>query len=266
MPNPITLFILKHRSVPGWEALAEAAENAGWNVRLVSLFESYLPWRHRALRGEIAVYGDAVFVTGMSRRLGYAVIGPPQDWFERFPEHLRQPWRFVRSWRTLTLGTLGGTPNWGRRYMVHVVDGRIGSISSWLRGQIPRRALYDSTNYRHGLPLGSWGPVQAEEMNPSEEERVRAFAHKVLTHPDISLPSVFGMTIGEVMPDHQMLVEHLYAAPFCPFVDSRAADLLPLLHRSCRPRVELSQSDQQWILRSRRTLLLLKTPRKAMKA
>lgn len=247
------LLLQKDYHVPGRAALAQAAQRRGWEVKQVSLLRSMLPVIRRSSSPEITAYGSQGFVTRMARRYGRAVLGPPEDWFAAFPDALRKPWHIREPRVGVSVGVGFGIPDWRSRFFVLVAEGNIVSISVWARG--------NSKNYHGdwmpGIPRGSFIPRFSEThpITNEEEESVHRFFSEMMKR--VSLPPVFGMTLGMIEPDGRMLVDQLYAASCCPFRDSDVDSLLPLLLKAVKPLSELRETDLSWRLQFKKGLLRL---------
>lgn len=240
------LYLQSNVELPARSSLVASAETAGWRVRAISSVTSLFLCRVEKRRRIETVYGTGPFVARVARRLGLALIGPPQDWFRDVPEDLREKWLLLRSSGTRIAVGVREPVSWETRVLVLVLDGAVKSVALWVRGNPPPRS---STWLEFGcsrLPDPRDNP-----LTDLEEQDVRGFCVELLARPDVRLPPVFCMTVGMLSLSKRMLIEQLYPACCSPFVPQQAADLLPLLARSCKSKERLSAAERRWQLEYR---------------
>ena len=243
-------YLSRFTDFPGRKELAESAAALGAVIR--QPWSPLLVWPAGANpRRPTIAYGVAQFVARVARRRGYAVIGPPSDWFVRL--RLGMPALF----RNLDVHHGFLSPGWQRigwktRFVAFIADRRVAALELWSQGSEVFLAghpwVLEGCESR---PLPSDGPLTPEERCEAE-----GFLETVLRDQEFRLPPVLGITFGRTEAGGEFMIEQLYPIFCAPFVVGQVGTLLPLLFRAIRPKHQLLPEEQEWVLRPRALVML----------
>jgi hypothetical protein len=255
-------LVLSTRSLPGADALARAAQDAGWSVHVFDESQQIKP------QGNVVFYGGTDQALAVAKRFHLALLEPPFDLLARLPldlrrraveyahfgalERLKAP-AFIKPADALDKAFDAGIYSSARDIrMPKEIDGQcpvlVAEPVEWsaeyrcfiLEGKLAAWSPYIS----FGWPI--WKPFAAETLSAQTPPSLLSFCDRLLSRSAIEFPPAFVMDVGLIDDRGWAVVE--FNPVWCSgILGADPRKVLAVLERAIQDNRNLKKSDQLWV-------------------